>query len=176
MSAFPKSGRSICWKLAEIGGRFRPMLLKKSVLHQPQNSHEFFAPGPRRSLPMLQPLRRSWVDFHMTTTTPSYKEYKKSIRTQIKTRPRQEPTFSTALARSGRSSRTNSPSLPSFSDYRQRASKLFSRRDNSVLSRVYSFVTMNNWRNAARAAILLTSQLKCHPRHFTVRSFSSSLR
>jgi hypothetical protein len=77
------------------------MVLKKSVLHQPQNSREFFAPGPRSSLAMLQPLRRSWVDFHMTTTTPSYKEYKKSIRTQIKTRPRQKPTFSTPLAESG---------------------------------------------------------------------------
>jgi len=30
------------------------MLLKKSVLDQPQNSREFFAPGPRRSLAMLQ--------------------------------------------------------------------------------------------------------------------------
>jgi hypothetical protein len=80
--------------------------LKKSVLNQPQNSRDFFAPGPRRSLAMLQPLRRSWVDFHMTTTTPSYEEYKKSIRTQIKTRPRQEPTFSTALGESGHSAST----------------------------------------------------------------------
>jgi len=82
--------------------RLWPMLLKKPVLHQPQNSREFFAPGPRSPLAMLQPLRRSWVDFHMTTTTPSYKEYKKSIRTQIKTRPPQEPTLSTALTQSSR--------------------------------------------------------------------------
>ncbi len=86
------AGHYPCYSLAALW----VMLLINSVSHQPQNSREFFAPDPRRSLAGLQPLRRSWVDFHMTTTSPSYKEYKKSIRTQIKTRRRQEPTFSTA--------------------------------------------------------------------------------
>ncbi len=105
------SGPSFHQISSDSNYRFRPMLLKKSVLDQPQNSREFFGPSPRRSLAMLQPLRRSWVDFHMTTTTPSYKEYEKSIRTQIKTRRRQEPTFSTPLADSGPSFRVISSSL-----------------------------------------------------------------
>ncbi len=114
MSAFPESGRSDRQKLGEIRVRFRPILLKNSVSRQQENSWEFFDCLVRESQINCVLLRCVRPDFHGTSTTPSYLEYKMTLKSQMKSPLISKRSFSTVSAESGHSNIVDDRTMPSF--------------------------------------------------------------
>ena len=79
----------------------RRILLKNSVLRLRENSCKFFLAGLRVSQLRFELPRRSGADFHVLTTTLSYLEYEKTVKSQIKLSYSQNQSFSTESVSSG---------------------------------------------------------------------------
>jgi hypothetical protein len=81
--------------LVKFKGSLRPIVLKNSVLRLPENSCEFLVAGTLNSQMRFQGLRRSWADFHVLSTTPSYLEYEMPLKSQMNSPLFSEQSFST---------------------------------------------------------------------------------
>ena len=99
-SAFPESGRSDTQKTAEMKVRFRPILLKNSVLRLLEYSKEFLSHLARKSQINCAVLCCVRPDFHATSATPSYIHYAMPLKSQMKSPLISKRSFSTVSANS----------------------------------------------------------------------------